>query len=105
MWKKSFDMKAIRECGMRWGYDAMYGAGQNVIKRILPKATFLHCEYNPSFMGQAPEPIDKNLQEFSATDQEGGIDCGLATDGDADRIGLYNGNAVSSSTRTTSSCC
>jgi phosphomannomutase len=67
----NFDMKAIRESGLRWGYDAMWGAGQNVIKRILPKAAMLHCEYNPSFMGQAPEPIDKNLQEFSEPDQEG----------------------------------
>ncbi len=87
----SFDMKAIRNSGMRWGYDAMYGAGQNVVRRILPEATLLHCEYNPSFMGQAPEPIHKNLQEFSALIKKGGIDCGLATDGDADRIGLYNG--------------
>lgn len=87
----NFDMKAIRESGLRWGYDAMYGAGQNVIKRILPDAVKLHCDYNPSFMGQAPEPIDKNLQEFSNLIKKGGIDCGLATDGDADRIGLYNG--------------
>lgn len=89
--EKHFDMKAIRDSGLRWGYDAMYGAGQNVIKRILPQATLLHCDYNPSFMGQAPEPIDKNLKEFSDLIKRGGIDCGLATDGDADRIGLYNG--------------
>ncbi|HRO99645.1 MAG TPA: phosphoglucomutase/phosphomannomutase family protein, partial [Flavobacteriales bacterium] len=89
--EKSFDMAAIRNCGMRWGYDAMFGAGQNVVRRILPDATLLHCEHNPSFHGQAPEPIDKNLQEFSALIKQGGIDCGLATDGDADRIGLYNG--------------
>ena len=88
--EKNFDMKAIRDSGLSWGYDAMYGSGQNVIKRILPQAKMLHCDYNPSFMGQAPEPIDKNLQEFSALIKKGGIDCGLATDGDADRIGLYN---------------
>lgn len=89
--EKSFDMKAIRECGMRWGYDAMYGAGQNVVRRLLPAASLLHCEYDPSFQGQAPEPIHKNLLEFSERIKQGGIDCGLATDGDADRIGLYNG--------------
>ena len=89
--EKNFDMKAIRESGLRWGYDAMYGAGQNVMRRILPNATFLHCEHNPSFHGQAPEPIHKNLIEFSDLIKKGGIDCGLATDGDADRIGLYNG--------------
>ncbi|MBK9175665.1 MAG: phosphoglucomutase/phosphomannomutase family protein [Flavobacteriales bacterium] len=89
--EKGFDMKAIRECGMRWGFDAMYGSGQNAMRRILPDATFLHCEHNPTFHGQAPEPIHKNLGEFSALIKHGGIDCGLATDGDADRIGLYNG--------------
>jgi len=89
--ENSFDMKAIRECGMRWGYDAMYGAGQNVVRRILPSASMLHCDHDPSFHGQAPEPIHKNLLEFSELIKKGGIDCGLATDGDADRIGLYNG--------------
>jgi phosphomannomutase len=86
----NFDLEAIRRSGLRLGYDAMYGAGQNVVPRILPEATLLHCEHNPSFMGQAPEPIHKNLVEFSELIKRGGIDCGLATDGDADRIGLYN---------------
>jgi phosphomannomutase len=87
----NFDLKAIRSSGMRLGYDAMYGAGQSVVRRILPEATLLHCEYNPSFHGQAPEPIHKNLIEFSELIKNSNIDCGLATDGDADRIGLYNG--------------
>lgn len=87
----SFDVDAIQKSGLKLAYDAMYGAGQNVLKRVLPETQFLHCDYNPSFMGQAPEPIDKNLQEFSKLiKNEWDIDCGLATDGDADRIGLYN---------------
>lgn len=87
----SFDLDAIRNSGLHLAYDAMYGAGQNVLKRIFPNMTFLHCEHNPSFMGQAPEPIHKNLTEFSELIKHSNIDCGLATDGDADRIGLYNG--------------
>jgi phosphomannomutase len=77
----------------------MFGAGQNVIKRLLPETAMLHCENNPSFNGQAPEPIHKNLTEFSEMIKAAGnIDCGLATDGDADRIGLYDnkGNFVDS---------
>ncbi len=89
--KKGFDLKTIKECGMKWGYDAMYGAGQNVMRNLFPEITLLHCSYNPSFMGQAPEPIHKNLGEFSQFIQSSkNIDCGLVTDGDADRIGLYN---------------
>lgn len=90
--KANFDLKAIEESGLVLAYDAMYGAGQNALKRLLPNTKFLHCEHNPSFMGQAPEPIAKNLQELEAfIKAEGNIDCALATDGDADRIGLYNG--------------
>lgn len=90
--EKSFDLDAIRTSGLKLVYDAMYGAGQNVIRRILPDTQLLHCEHNPSFYGQAPEPIAKNLQELEAyIKAKGDIDCALATDGDADRIGLYNG--------------
>ncbi len=88
----NFDLDAIRNSKLNLVYDAMYGAGQNVIRRILPQVQLLHCEHNPSFMGQAPEPIQKNLQELEQfIIANGNIDCALATDGDADRIGLYNG--------------
>lgn len=63
--RSSFDLKAIKSSGMHFAYDAMYGAGQNVMKKLFDDMTFLHCDYNPSFMGQAPEPIAKNLTEFS----------------------------------------
>jgi phosphomannomutase len=89
--KTSFDLPTIQASGLRLMYDAMYGAGQRVISQVLPSTTLLHCEPNPSFMGQAPEPIGKNLQELAQyikTHQN--IDCALATDGDADRIGLYD---------------
>ncbi len=90
--EENFDLQAIKNSGLNLAYDAMYGAGQNALKRLLPDLHFLHCDYNPSFMGQAPEPIGKNLQELERFIKDrGDIDCALATDGDADRIGLYNG--------------
>lgn len=90
--EKSFDMEAIRNSEMNFAFDAMYGAGQEVMRKLLPDITFMHAEYNPGFDGQAPEPIHRNLTEFSELLKvsEGDIDCGLAVDGDADRIGLYN---------------
>ncbi len=89
----NFDLEAIRNSGLKFVYDAMYGAGQNVMRRILPNTELLHCEANPSFYGQAPEPIAKNLKELEAFIKNNpGIACGLATDGDADRIGLYDSN-------------
>jgi len=90
--KANFDIEAIEKSGLKLAYDAMFGAGQNVLKRVLPNIDFLHCEHNPSFKGIAPEPIAKNLKELEEfIKTKGSIDCALVTDGDADRIGLYNG--------------
>jgi phosphomannomutase len=86
-----FDFAALNNSSFKMAYDAMYGAGQNVVRRLLPSAVLIHCEDNPGFKGQAPEPLDKNLQELSqtlATTPE--LKIGLATDGDADRIGLFD---------------
>jgi len=89
--EKHFDIKLIKKSGIRIAYDSMYGAGQNVMKRLFPDATLLHCVHNPSFGGVAPEPIDRNLAELRTyIKKTKTIDVGLATDGDADRIGLYN---------------
>jgi len=103
--EKHFDLKAIKKSGMTLAYDAMFGAGQNVIKRLLPETIMLHCENNPSFNGTPPEPIAKNLQEISHLIKDSQkkkgknkIDCALATDGDADRLGLFDnkGNFIDS---------
>jgi phosphomannomutase len=97
--RKSFDIKAIKNSGIKLAYDAMYGAGQHVMRKLLPKSIFLHCEENPSFYGQAPEPIMRNLTELSnLIAKNPKISAGLATDGDADRIGMFDedGNFVDS---------
>ncbi|MBI1287725.1 MAG: phosphoglucomutase/phosphomannomutase family protein [Flavobacteriales bacterium] len=95
----NFDLDAIRNSGVEFAYDAMYGSGQYVMRRLFPDITFLHCERNPLFDGTPPEPILKNLGEFAEVIKiSGDIDCGLATDGDADRIALFDheGNYVDS---------
>jgi phosphomannomutase len=89
--KNSFDLKGIKEANVGVAYDAMFGAGQRAMPRILPEAYCLHCDFNPSFKGQAPEPIHKNLKELSSyIASHAHIQLGIATDGDADRIGLYD---------------
>ena len=94
----SFDLDSIRNSDMNFAYDAMYGSGMNAVKRLLPNSTFLHCDHNPGFFGISPEPIHRNLQEFSDLMKNNNLHCGLATDGDADRIGLYDskGNFIDS---------
>ncbi len=91
--KQGFDLDLINNSGINIAYDAMYGAGQQVLPKILPNAHLLHCDYNPSFKGQAPEPIHRNLTELAETlKNNDALHFGLANDGDADRIGLYDGD-------------
>lgn len=97
--RANFDLDLINNADFKIAYDAMYGAGQNAVRKLLPNAVLLHCDDDPSFKGQAPEPIHKNLQELSDTiKNDPSITVGLANDGDADRIGMYDedGNFVDS---------
>ena len=89
--KANFDLDIINNSNLSLAYDPMFGAGKAAMPRLLPKIKSIHADDNPGFHGTAPEPIHRNLQEFSNLIKDSGnIDCGLATDGDADRIGLYN---------------
>lgn len=97
--KSNFDLAAIKAANITVAYDAMYGAGQQAMQKILPDAVLLHCDDDPSFKGQAPEPIHRNLSELSnLIKNDPDIQLGIANDGDADRIGMYDedGNFVDS---------
>jgi phosphomannomutase len=75
--------------------DAMYGSGRGVIKGILQgtgcEVTEIRGEMNPGFGGVHPEPIGQNLGALAGAISMGAGDLGLATDGDADRIGAMDG--------------
>lgn len=91
--EQHFDIEKLKSYATHFAYDAMFGAGQQTIKNLLPNATLLHCEHNPGFNNIAPEPILKNLNEFAnIINANPNLLCGLATDGDADRIGFFNAN-------------
>ena len=80
--------------------DGMYGSGRGSIGEMLARGrTHVHNirhEMNPGFGGIHPEPIAKHLGLLMSTIQAGHWDVGLATDGDADRIGAVDalGNFV-----------
>jgi phosphomannomutase len=78
----------------------MYGAGRGVIKGILQgtgcEVQEIRGEMNPGFGGIHPEPIASNLGALAGAISTGMGSFGLATDGDADRIGAMDerGNFV-----------
>jgi len=87
----SFDLESLHKHSFSFAFDAMYGAGQNVVKKLLPDIRKLHCEINPFFNGIPPEPLHRNLGEFSGMIRRSKtITSGLAVDGDADRIAMYD---------------
>ena len=90
--RERIDIEAIKESTMRLAYDAMYGAGQGVVTELLGKARVVELghDQNPGMYGRAPEPIERNLGGLleAVVDENCGL--GLATDGDADRIGLVD---------------
>jgi alpha-D-glucose phosphate-specific phosphoglucomutase len=88
------DFAAIANSGLRVAVDPMYGAGRGYVARWLRElgvmVAEIHGDLNPGFGGLHPEPIGRNLKELSGLVVEGGYDIGLATDGDADRIGAVD---------------
>jgi len=97
--RDKFDMLAFNNSKFEFAFDSMMGSGQKIMHDILPYIYHINKEVNPTFHGIAPEPLEKNLQLFSNfIKDEGHITCGLAVDGDADRIALMDskGNYIDS---------
>ena len=74
--------------------DAMYGSGRGCIGEMLTRSRSqvhnIRHQMNPGFGGIHPEPIAKYLGLLISTIQAGHWDVGLATDGDADRLGAVD---------------
>ena len=75
-------------------FDVMHGAAMGYPRELAKKyglnLTELHSEFNPSFGGVHPEPIEKNLAVLRQAVLEQKACIGLATDGDGDRIGAID---------------
>ncbi|NMC77931.1 MAG: phosphoglucomutase/phosphomannomutase family protein [Chloroflexi bacterium] len=94
------DFDAIAEGEVRVVVDSMYGSGRGVIRGMLQgtgcEVQEIRGEMNPGFGGVHPEPIGRYLGALAGAISTGLGNFGLATDGDADRIGAMDerGNFV-----------
>jgi phosphomannomutase len=72
----------------------MHGSGYGYVAELLGGGSTtvaeLHAERNPSFGGVSPEPIPPNLAAALAAMKAGAYDLCIATDGDADRVGIID---------------
>ena len=85
------DMDLIAKTKFKFAVDAMYGSGRGVLSGIFAERGVQHVairqELNPLFPGINPEPIEPHTAMLQETVVREKCDAGLATDGDADRIG------------------
>ncbi len=94
------DLKKLQKAGLRLVIDPMYGDGAGYLRRALEggnnQIIEIHGQPNPAFPGLHPEPIMPHLAELAAAVKANKAAVGLATDGDADRMGVIDekGNFV-----------
>jgi phosphomannomutase len=85
------DMDLIGKTRFKFAIDSMYGSGRGVLAGIFQgrgvSFIAIRQEVNPLFPGINPEPIEPNIALLQQTVVREHCDAGLATDGDADRIG------------------
>jgi len=88
---KFADLDLIAKANLKFAIDAMYGSGRGVMAGIFSERGINHVairqDVNPLFPGINPEPIEPHIDQLKQTVAKEKCHAGLATDGDADRIG------------------
>ncbi|MCR1841818.1 phosphoglucomutase/phosphomannomutase family protein [Murimonas intestini] len=91
---QAVNMDVIREKGLRIALDPMYGVSQTSLKTILSIARCevetIHERHDTLFGGKLPAPNAQTLRSLQNYVLDRGCDIGIATDGDADRIGVID---------------
>jgi phosphomannomutase len=85
------DLNLIGKAKFKIAIDSMYGSGRGILAEIFGERGVRHVtirqEVNPLFPGINPEPIEPHVALLQQTVVRETCDAGVATDGDADRIG------------------
>ncbi len=88
------DLERLKSAQMNVVVDPMHGAGGRWVESFLQGGTLqtetIRADRDPLFGGVNPEPIERNLAALMSRVKETNAGLGLATDGDADRVGAVN---------------
>jgi len=92
------DLDAIKKAGLHVAFDPMWGAARGYSDELLRSAGIpvptVHDYRDVLFGGHAPEPDDHLLEDLRNKMRETGAELGIATDGDADRFGIVDGDGT-----------
>ncbi len=90
----SIDMQTIRQRGLKVVLDPMYGVSETSLRTILLTArcdvNIIHERHDTLFGGKLPSPSAHTLRSLQNYVIDHRYDIGIATDGDADRIGVID---------------
>ncbi len=88
------DMDKIREANLRVALDPMYGVSEISLKTLLLTARCdvetINDRHDTLFGGKLPSPTASTLRGLISRVMDYNFDIGIATDGDADRIGVVD---------------
>jgi phosphomannomutase len=91
------DLERLKSAPLKVVVDSMHGSGSLWVESFLQGGSLeietIRAERDPLFGGINPEPIDRNLLALKTRVRETRATLGLATDGDADRLGAVNERA------------
>ncbi|MDR0291699.1 MAG: phosphoglucomutase/phosphomannomutase family protein [Elusimicrobium sp.] len=90
--KSKINIKKVESVKGPVAVDYMYGSAAGFFKQITPKNKIIEMrsEYDPSFKGIQPEPVEANLKELAETVVKNKAALGVAFDGDGDRVSLID---------------
>jgi phosphomannomutase len=94
--KSLVDWDRIAKSKLKIVVDSMHGCGGRILEEMLRDTSCtvqtIRGNADPLFGGIHPEPMMPQLEPLGAAVKESGSDVGLATDGDADRLGIVDEN-------------
>ena len=90
----TIDVEKIKKSGLRIAIDPMYGVSNNALRTILLTCRcdvdVIREQHDTLFGGRMPAPSEEAQRLLSVYVTEHGCDLGIATDGDADRLGVID---------------
>ncbi len=88
------DIETIRHAHMHVVLDPMFGVSETSLQTILLTARcqvdVIHDRHDPLFGGRMPSPTEGTVSALRQAVLDSGADLGIATDGDADRLGIID---------------